>query len=430
MFKPVPATWRVSSTYQDHLDREPPSSAPGIDIACPVGTPIISPDSGTVQYVNWTPAGGRGMWLKYDGWRMYLAHLNAANAFRTERVRGGQRIAISGNTGRTTGPHLHLSVQAGGAWVDPHQFLYATKSRRLRYIGVHLPNNVTPEDARFLGKHLNIFKGLMRLDKPVNPVGDNDALDLPSWDMIRHEAPEDSIFVLRAYANMQHGPMDGQVFTYRTLARVFGLCSSGGPLAGANVRLEIHNEPNHPDEGWGPTETGATLFDRWYRLVYNQIQHSLNERDLPNVKLMWPGLAPAEWSHKERTWMRVCEDSIISSPSIGVHCYWQTKVDNYEQLIHPQLGLNWKAYDDLLKRRERTSEIIVTEAGNSNCHSNNHPNLDASEQAAQYVLWCKNAVNGVNGVTFFLWGAMHPWEGFRVHRHTVESLGEYRKTLG
>ena len=371
------------------------------------------------------------MWVQYPGWRMYLAHLDTAKAFECERVAGGQRIAISGNTGKTTGPHLHLSVKVNKMWQDPYPWFYrAFEARRLEYIGVHLPNHVTPDDARFLGKHLNIFKGLMRLDKPENPTSDDDALDLTDWHRIRQEAPDDAMFVLRIYANMKQNRMPYSVFAHLAANRLLPLVR-GGPLAGANVRLEIHNEPNHPDEGWGPTQGGAILFDGWYRLVYNDLQATLNRHSLANVKLMWPGLAVAEWAHKERTWMRLCENSIINAPSVGVHSYWQTPTESdWSQLAHDGLGLNWKAYDDLLKRYERGNEIIVTEAGNSNCHNPAYPPLTPRQQADQYVRWCKNAARGVSGVTFFLWGAMSPWEGFRVHHGTVEALGAHLKTIG
>lgn len=422
---PVPRKWPISSSFQDHLNRKPPSAAPGIDIACPSGTEIVAPDTGTIQSLNWTSAGGRGLWLRCHDARYYFAHLSSTFRFVGERVGGGKLLALSDNTGKSTGPHLHLSVKRGGQWIDPWRHFHPQDQRRLEYIGVHVGNHVTEIEADFLGTHINLVKGLMRLDKPINSTGDDDALDVTDWHRLRHSLPDDSMFVLRAYTSMRDGPMPHSVFCHLTMQRLIPLMKAG-PLAGANVRLEIHNEPNHPIEGWGPSEEGAILFNSWYRHAYNEIARQLKMHDIPNVKLMWPGLAVGEWSHKERTWMRICEDSIINSPSVGVHCYWQTRVDNLEQMAHPQLGMNWKAYDNLLK----DNEIVVTEAGNSNCHSNNHPNLTPQQQADQYVLWCKNARDGVNGVAFFIYGLMPEWEGFSIHWHTVERLGAYLKTIG
>lgn len=81
----------------------------GTDFACPVGTRVRSPWWGTVttvgtdddygNYVIVTGLGGRRAWL--------LAHLSSITVHRGQRVRRGQRVGLSGNTGNTTGPHLH-----------------------------------------------------------------------------------------------------------------------------------------------------------------------------------------------------------------------------------------------------------------------------------------------------------------------------------
>ena len=62
------------------------------------------------------------MWIKYDGWKLYLCHLSRLAAVQGERVRSGQLLALTGNTGASTGPHLHLAVRSGGQWLDPVEF--------------------------------------------------------------------------------------------------------------------------------------------------------------------------------------------------------------------------------------------------------------------------------------------------------------------
>jgi len=58
MWFPVDPRWPLSDTFQGHLDRVPPSTAPGIDVACPTGTPVLSPGPGTITFSGWQSRGG------------------------------------------------------------------------------------------------------------------------------------------------------------------------------------------------------------------------------------------------------------------------------------------------------------------------------------------------------------------------------------
>ena len=92
----------------------------GIDLAAPVGTPIYSPTDGAVVAVYDHAAGGRTLILRSaDGAVRYgFCHLQRIELLVGQPVRRGQLVARSGNTGRSTGPHLHFSVKTGGRWVD------------------------------------------------------------------------------------------------------------------------------------------------------------------------------------------------------------------------------------------------------------------------------------------------------------------------
>ena len=122
MWFPVDPRWPLSDTFQGHLDRDPPSTAPGIDIACPSGVMVRSPAAGVVQFSGWQFRGGRAIWIKFDGWRLYLCHLNRIIRLKGERVKARDLLAYTGNTGASTGPHLHLSVRSQGQWLDPELF--------------------------------------------------------------------------------------------------------------------------------------------------------------------------------------------------------------------------------------------------------------------------------------------------------------------
>jgi murein DD-endopeptidase MepM/ murein hydrolase activator NlpD len=88
----------------------------GIDIAAPIGTPIMAAASGEVVFSGWN-SGGFGNLVKIrhgDGSVTYYAHNNRLLVRRGEYVEQGQQIAEMGSTGRSTGPHLHFEIRVGG----------------------------------------------------------------------------------------------------------------------------------------------------------------------------------------------------------------------------------------------------------------------------------------------------------------------------
>jgi murein DD-endopeptidase MepM/ murein hydrolase activator NlpD len=92
----------------------------GIDIAIPVGTPIYAPKTGEVIASGFCAGYGRFMRLSHDnGYLTFYAHLSRANAYIGDIVQQGERIAYSGNTGQSTGPHLHFGIFHNGQFIDP-----------------------------------------------------------------------------------------------------------------------------------------------------------------------------------------------------------------------------------------------------------------------------------------------------------------------
>lgn len=97
----------------------------GVDFKTPVGTVVKAPFSGTVARVNWSRrANGNCLDLRNGkGMRAYLLHLDSVTVKRGQRVKAGQPVAKSGNTGRSTAPHLHYQLQRGERKiVDPFRF--------------------------------------------------------------------------------------------------------------------------------------------------------------------------------------------------------------------------------------------------------------------------------------------------------------------
>jgi murein DD-endopeptidase MepM/ murein hydrolase activator NlpD len=97
----------------------------GIDIAAPIGTPILSVADGVI--IEAGPASGFGLWVRVqhaDGTITVYGHVNDYVVSEGQRVKAGQMIAHMGNRGFSTGPHLHFEVWApGGQKVNPLTWL-------------------------------------------------------------------------------------------------------------------------------------------------------------------------------------------------------------------------------------------------------------------------------------------------------------------
>ena len=125
--RPVPRVFPITSTYgrlrtltingqttkKTHL---------GIDIGCPVGTPVAAPRAGEVIRAGWqnpnNPKEGYGLrvMLKVKEGEetvyCYLAHLNEIHVGQGDLIKEGQILGLSGNTGSSTGPHVHIEARA------------------------------------------------------------------------------------------------------------------------------------------------------------------------------------------------------------------------------------------------------------------------------------------------------------------------------
>ncbi|MFO8003493.1 peptidoglycan DD-metalloendopeptidase family protein [Thioalkalivibrio sp.] len=119
---PFTGNHRISSSYNPGR-RHPVTGrvAPhrGTDFPMPVGTPIVAPASGKVTQVDSHPAAGRHVVIEHgQGYTTRYLHLQKALVRPGQTVKRGQRIALSGNSGRTTSPHLHYELHIDGRAVD------------------------------------------------------------------------------------------------------------------------------------------------------------------------------------------------------------------------------------------------------------------------------------------------------------------------
>lgn len=93
----------------------------GVDYGAPVGTPVYAVAPGKVIEVKQTPLGGKQVTINHaDNTKTYYLHLNSFNVSVGTAVSARQRIASVGNTGRSTGPHLHFGIKSPqGNWLNP-----------------------------------------------------------------------------------------------------------------------------------------------------------------------------------------------------------------------------------------------------------------------------------------------------------------------
>ncbi|MAP35220.1 MAG: peptidase M23 [Halomonas sp.] len=112
--RPFEGSYRLSSNFNPrrlHPVTGRVSPHNGTDFAMPIGTPITAPANGRVERVGNHHAAGRYIVVRHDnGYRTRYLHLSQPLVSQGERITMGERIALSGNTGRSTGPHLHYEV--------------------------------------------------------------------------------------------------------------------------------------------------------------------------------------------------------------------------------------------------------------------------------------------------------------------------------
>lgn len=102
-----------------------PNFHPGIDIGVPIGTPVYATNNGVVESAGWN-SGGYGNWVKINngnGIETVFGHLSKVLVRAGQVVAKGEEIGLSGDTGFSTGPHLHYEVRKYGTAVNPVPYM-------------------------------------------------------------------------------------------------------------------------------------------------------------------------------------------------------------------------------------------------------------------------------------------------------------------
>lgn len=123
MFRcPISAKYRLTSRFGPRADpfSGARSNHTGVDMACPMGTPITATASGTVAFTGVNPVFGNYVIIKHaNGYQSLYGHMSMIIAKKGQHVSQGTRIGLVGSTGYSTGPHLHFTVYKNGKLVDP-----------------------------------------------------------------------------------------------------------------------------------------------------------------------------------------------------------------------------------------------------------------------------------------------------------------------
>jgi len=96
----------------------------GIDWATPTGTAVMASSGGVVTKAGWGSGYGYVVYIQHpDGKETRYGHLSKVLVSAGQKVSQGQKIALSGNTGVSTGPHVHFEIRVNGTAVDPLKYL-------------------------------------------------------------------------------------------------------------------------------------------------------------------------------------------------------------------------------------------------------------------------------------------------------------------
>jgi murein DD-endopeptidase MepM/ murein hydrolase activator NlpD len=136
MIAAMPSRWPVRGAVNSEFGRrkspwgEAIEHHSGLDIAAQMGTAVKAPATGTVVFAGAGGEYGNCVILDHGNEvKSLYGHLSKINVRQGQRVDRGTIIAFTGNTGRSSGPHLHYEVHVKGQAVNPRAFLWNPPDR-------------------------------------------------------------------------------------------------------------------------------------------------------------------------------------------------------------------------------------------------------------------------------------------------------------
>lgn len=117
---------RMSRGFLPKVTRKRKRPHKGIDLAAQRGTAVMASHDGMVIYTGKEFKGyGKMIMIEKDGWATLYGHLDKIIVYEGQKVRQGDVIGALGNTGRSSGPHLHFEIRKADGPIDPLPYLPA-----------------------------------------------------------------------------------------------------------------------------------------------------------------------------------------------------------------------------------------------------------------------------------------------------------------
>jgi murein DD-endopeptidase MepM/ murein hydrolase activator NlpD len=127
----LPSRWPVRGPVNSDFGQRRSPWAPnsefhsGIDIGASIGTPVRAPAPGVVVFAGQHPEYGVTLILDHgNDTKSLYGHLSKLSVGMDQQVRRGDTVALTGNTGRSSGPHLHYEIQVKGQPVNPNSYIW------------------------------------------------------------------------------------------------------------------------------------------------------------------------------------------------------------------------------------------------------------------------------------------------------------------
>ncbi len=128
--------WRIDPVYRTRRFHE------GMDFTAPIGTEIYATGNGTVRLAGWRQGYGNTVEINHGfGYKTLYGHMYKIHVKVGQKVNRGDVIGLVGNTGKSTGPHLHYEVHLRGKVMNPQQFYFLDLSPEEYDRMVQLSNN-------------------------------------------------------------------------------------------------------------------------------------------------------------------------------------------------------------------------------------------------------------------------------------------------
>jgi hypothetical protein len=135
--KPLRGRWLITQSFQEHLQRAKqngwcpgPGNCPGkvyyypaLDVACDVGTPLYATMDGKIEIRREQTGYGYHIRQTNGIWTVIYGHMSGFSVSNGDKVKAGDQIGLTGNTGNSSGPHLHFEIRKNGVPVDPAPLL-------------------------------------------------------------------------------------------------------------------------------------------------------------------------------------------------------------------------------------------------------------------------------------------------------------------